>query len=428
MTTQATETEDKNPLSLSDEDFLNQPIPGSQSVQEPVQKTQEELDAEAAAAEADRVAAEEEATRAEEAAKQSSTVVDPATKDSKNGTNSVNVQATEVVNKDGKKDTASASTDPAAATVAAKDGTQKKDGESATTDVKSDAAGSQGTAVNYEEFYKQVMAPFKANGKMIELRTPEEAVSLMQMGANYTRKMQDIQPHRKTLLMLENNGLLDSDKLSFLIDIEKGNPEAIKKLLKDKGVDPMSIDTSEDSTYLGGNHKVSDEEANFRNILDELGSNPDGKATLQTVNSTWDQASKEVLWKEPGVLSVIHQQRENGIYDRISTEVNRLRTLGQVPADTPFIQAYKVVGDAMQAAGKFNDIVAPSGSGAAAESTVAVQEPVATRVAAPKPAVTNGDQASAAAATRSTPVKTGKVVNPLAMSDDDFLKHMADRV
>lgn len=57
----------------------------------------------------------------------------------------------------------------------------------------------------------------------IELRDSSEAVQLMQKGANYTRKMQDIAPHRKVLLMLENNGLLDEGKLSYLIDLEKKN-------------------------------------------------------------------------------------------------------------------------------------------------------------------------------------------------------------
>ena len=46
------------------------------------------------------------------------------------------------------------------------------------------------TPPNYEEFYNQIMTPFKANGKMISLKTPDEAIKLMQMGANYTRKIQ----------------------------------------------------------------------------------------------------------------------------------------------------------------------------------------------------------------------------------------------
>ncbi|MFP3556417.1 hypothetical protein SB861_37740 [Paraburkholderia sp. SIMBA_049] len=430
MSTQATET---NPLALSDEDFLNQTPPSlSAPVNDPVQKTQEELDAEAAAAEADRLKAEQEAKAAEEAAKSAPVVAETTETPGKQGVNGGNVHTNPEVDKDGKPATATASTDPNAASgtsVAKTDPAQKKDDAAATPAAKSDEAGTQATTVNYEQFYKQVMAPFKANGKTIELRTPEEAVQLMQMGANYTRKMQDIQPHRKTLLMLENAQLLDPDKLSFLIDVSNGDQKAIQKLLKDKGVDPMSIDTSEDSNYLGGNHKVSDDEANFRTTLSDLGSSEEGKQTLQAVNSTWDQASKEVLWKQPDILTVIHQQRENGVYDRISTEVNRLQALGQIPAGTPFIQAYKAVGDVMQSQGKLADLVKPSPAGSAETVHTHTQaEPVVTRVAAPKSSVANGEQASAAAATRSTPGKAEKVVNPLALSDDEFLKQMQNRV
>jgi hypothetical protein len=432
MTDQVTGTpaEPKNPLAMSDEDFLNQTPPSiSAPVNEPVQKTQEELDAEAAAAEADRLAAEEEAKRAEAASKVEPVVVDKTATPGKQGVNGDIVHTNPEVDKDGKTGTATASTDPSKATAADKEGAQKTDPAAATTAKDPAAAGTQTAAVNYESFYKQVMAPFKANGKQIELRTPEEAIQLMQMGANYTRKMQDIQPHRKTLLMLENAQLMDPDKLSFLIDVSNGDPKAIQKLLKDKGVDPMSIDTSEDSNYLGGNHKVSDEEANFRTALSDLGSSEEGKQTLQAVNSTWDQASKEVLWKQPDILPLIHQQRENGVYDRISTEVNRLQALGQIPAGTPFIQAYKAVGDLLQSQGKFADLVKPSPAGSTETvHTHTPAEPVATRVAAPKSSVTNGEQASAAAATRSTPGKAEKVVNPLAMSDDDFLKQMQNRV
>lgn len=55
----------------------------------------------------------------------------------------------------------------------------------------------------------------------MQVNSVDEAIQLMQMGANYTRKMQELQPHRKTLLMLENNGLLDEGKLSFLIDSDE---------------------------------------------------------------------------------------------------------------------------------------------------------------------------------------------------------------
>lgn len=285
--------------------------------------------------------------------------------------------------------------------------------------------GSETTAAtppDYEGFYKKVMAPLRANGRTIEIRSAEEALQLMQMGANYTKKMQAIQPHRKVLMMLENNGLLDEGKLSFLIDIEKKNPEAIKKLIKDAGIDPLEIDTSTDPTYQEGNHRVSDEEAVLVSALEDVKSAPGGIETLTAINTDWDQASKDVLWKNPELLDVIHKQRTAGIYEIIGTEVNRRKTLGIIPANVPFIHAYKMVGDELDAAGTFQPLVQKQGQ------PPVQKQPVGTTVAKPKPAVANNDKASAASPTRSTPRKATPIVNPLAMSDEEFMKSFEGRL
>ena len=267
--------------------------------------------------------------------------------------------------------------------------------------------------VDYKAGYEQIMAPFKANGKTMQVKSVEEAIQLMQMGANYTRKMQELQPHRKTLLMLENNGLLDEGKLSFLIDLDKKNPEAIKKLLQDANINPLDVDMDKESTYQEGNHKVSDEEAQFRLVLDELNSNPVGRETLQTINSTWDQASKEVLWKQPEVMNTIHQQRENGVYARITAEIDRRRTLGVIQVGVPFLEAYRVVGDELHKAGAFNDLFKPKATAAA---------PVATRAAMPKPTGLD-PKAEAAAVHRGSPSKTTSPLEAMQKaSDDEFLK------
>lgn len=303
------------------------------------------------------------------------------------------------------------------------EGEGKKDGDASPPGSKDSA--SKETPPDYKALYEKVMAPLKANGKTIDIKSPEELIQLAQMGANYTRKMQAIAPHRKVLLMLENNGLLDEGKLSFLIDIEKKNPEAIKKLIKDAGMDPMDLDLDDPQAkpYLEGNHRVTDEEAGFRAILDELSSNPEGKATLQAI-TLWDQASKEVLWKQPDVMQLIHQQRESGIYDRINTELERQRALGQIPPNVPFLHAYKAIGDQMAAAGGFDDLApAPAPQPKQPES----KTPVATTVAKKKPAVANGDKANAASPTRTTSANGSKtVVNPLALSDDEFMKQVTE--
>lgn len=275
--------------------------------------------------------------------------------------------------------------------------------------------GEPDKAFNYEAAYKELMAPLKANGKTIELRSPDELKQLAQMGANYTKKMQALQPHRKLLMMLENNGLLDEGKLSYLIDLEKKNPEAIKKLVKEAGINPLDIDTEAESTYQQGNHRVSDAEAVFTTQLEDLKSTPDGVQTIQTINA-WDQASKDVLWTNPALMATIHTQRENGIYGTISAEIERRRTLGIIPAEVPFLHAYKAVGDELNASGAFAKLGKPQ------------KQPVATRTAAPKPTATNSDKANAAAPSRSTPKAAKPFVNPLAMSDEQFMKEFKDRL
>lgn len=42
------------------------------------------------------------------------------------------------------------------------------------------------------QFYSLVSKPFKADGKEITIRTPDEAIRLMQMGMNYNRRMQKL--------------------------------------------------------------------------------------------------------------------------------------------------------------------------------------------------------------------------------------------
>lgn len=274
---------------------------------------------------------------------------------------------------------------------------------------------------NYEAFYNQIMTPFKANGKTIKLQNPDEAIKLMQMGANYTKKLQELNPHRKVLTMLQNNNLLDESKLSYLIDLDKKNPDAIKKLVKDSGIDPLDINTAEESAYKPTDRSVTDEQVNFDSKLQDIMSTEVGKQTVHVIDKTWDAQSKEALWTNPEIMDVIQTQRELGVYDQIVEEIDRQKMLGTLSPNTPFLQAYKTVGDQIQARNGFV-LKQP-----VQQQT---QEPVvvATRTATPKAEVANGDKARAAASTKTTPSKAKEISNPLAMSDDDFLKQMANRL
>jgi len=264
--------------------------------------------------------------------------------------------------------------------------------------------------VDYKAGYEKIMAPFKANGKDIKLDSPDDVIKLMQMGANYTKKMQALQPNLKLLKMLENQGLLDEGKLNYLIDLGKGNPGAIQKLVKDSGIDPLEFDASKDPGYVPGNHSVSEQELQFNSVLDEVTSTQEGADIVVAIDKQWDDASKQALYKEPAILQHLANQKQIGVFDQIVAEVERQRVLGNL-TNMPFINAYNMVGQHLAQSGLLK--------GQTPASTV-----VATSAPAKAAAVVNSDKARAASPTKSAPAKVKQELNPLAMSDEEFMKMM----
>jgi hypothetical protein len=295
--------------------------------------------------------------------------------------------------------------------------------QSAPTEDQTSAADGQQEAPNYEELYKKIMAPFKANGKEFAPTNPEEAVRLMQMGANYTKKMQALKPNMRLMRMLENNGLLDEDKISFLIDVEKKNPKAIQKLLHDSKIDPMDLDAEAEPSYTPGNHRVSDQEMQFHEVLQDVVTSDTGKETISVINSKWDSASKQAVYQEPVLLSIINEQRANGIYDQISQEIERQQMLGILPTTMPFIHAYKEVGDRLHAEGR---LMARSSSNAPQYSNPGLSQPqrqvLETRPATPRKPVANDQKAKAASPGPKASQKAAvKPFDPFSMTDEEIM-------
>ena len=128
------------------------------------------------------------------------------------------------------------------------------------------------------------------------------------------------------------------------------------------------------------------------------------------INTTWDQTSKEAIWAQPELLSIIQTQKENGLFDQISAEMERKKLLGEIPANTPFLQAYKIAGDALVASNSLilpEDAPAPKADPAnltkAAQPTVdpKAERVLGTRTAAPKSDASTNDKAKAAASPQS---------------------------
>lgn len=270
------------------------------------------------------------------------------------------------------------------------------------------------------DFFKRVSAPFKADGRDMQVRTPEDVIRLMQMGVNYSRRMQEIKPLRAQDEMLKQNGLNDPQKLNFLIDLSKGNKDAIKQLLKDHKIDPMDMDLEDGAApYKATNYEADPRDIAFNDAIDETMKAPGGRDLISDINKEWDQVSKEALREQPAIFENILAQKSSGVYAKIKDELTYQRGLGYL-TNVPFLQAYHQVGEAMQKAGVFDE---PKQS-----QPPAPRVPVGTgpRKAAPKPKTEQPTpNVSSATPPRSAPVTTGKQPNEpdySSMSDEDFLK------
>ena len=204
--------------------------------------------------------------------------------------------------------------------------------------------------INYEEAGKAVFAPFKANGKTMQIRSVDEAVRLMQMGVNYASKMQQINNYSKTGKLLEQNGLLDEGKLIKLIDASKGDKAAITSILKEANVDILDLDTNENQNYTPQTKPVSNQEMAFFSVVDEVTSTPQGKETIDHIEKNWDPVSKDKLFNQPDLLKIINDHRASGVFALITEEVEREKMLGMINPNVPFIEQYEYVGKKLLAA------------------------------------------------------------------------------
>ena len=266
--------------------------------------------------------------------------------------------------------------------------------------------------IDFKAEYEKLLAPFKANGGEIQVKSTDEILTLMQMGANYHKKMSTIKPALKVMKLLEKNGLLDENKLNHLIDISKKDPAAIRQMIKDSGIDPVDIDVTGDVEYTPQSHQVADAEIALDEVLDDIKSTPTYARTLNVVTTEWDKNSQSTIVANPHIIRVLNEQIGSGTFDKIMTEVSRARSFGQLQG-MPDLEAYKQMGDYMHAQGLLN----PPAKAEEIENSAA-----ALLKKANDDQQRNARRKAAGAPSAHKPTPAGKTADVLGMSDEEFLK------
>ena len=267
--------------------------------------------------------------------------------------------------------------------------------------------------VDFEEAYKRIMAPFKASKRMMQVDNIDDAISLMQKGADYHNKMKTLSPNLKIVSMLEKEGLLNQNKLNNLIDLSKKDPKAIAQLIKDSGIDPLDIDPDEEIAYKANNYSVSDKEYRISQVIDDIKGTPSFDKTINILSKEWDEESKNVISDNPEIIAIINEHVFNGVYDKVQSVVDTEKALGRL-INVPDVEAYRMIAEKMQ---QENTLVTNSNRQVTPPSKASVP-----KTKAQDPAVVQ-QKRKAAAGTRKTAGKTDSAsANYLNMTDDEFMK------
>ena len=201
---------------------------------------------------------------------------------------------------------------------------------------------------DYQAEFSKLMAPFRAAKREIKLDNIEDARRLMQMGVDYSRKMEAMKPYQRVLQTLEKNDLLNVERLNFLIDLDKKNPEAIKKFLKDSEIDPMDLSLEENTPYQPNDHMVAEQEVALNEVLESIRHTDSFDRLAKVISEEWDTASREVLYQDPSIIRALNANLQTGVFDQIADEMEREKILGRLTGMSD-LEAYKTVGDAIQA-------------------------------------------------------------------------------
>lgn len=263
----------------------------------------------------------------------------------------------------------------------------------------------QESDVDLKLFYESLTKPFKANGKDMTVTNPDDMITLMQQGANYSQKMAKLKPQMALIKTLEKHKLNDPEQLSYLIDLHNKDPKAIAKLVKDADINIYELDINEAEDYVPS-QKVT-EDTPLEAVINDLNDSPGFNGLLNIVANEWDAESRSFVVNTPAVLRTLTSQRESGLYDKIMSAVEYERMCGRM-TDIPLLEAYSYIEN------KF------------LEEEVASQPAAKEKFIAPRPKANKNAELSQKKRRASAPTgskqQTNTAIDPLRISDEELMK------
>lgn len=167
---------------------------------------------------------------------------------------------------------------------------------------------------------------YKANGKDFEFTDDEIFQQFGQVfgqAMDYTRKMQQIKPWRKTIDAIEEAKLSHED-VALAIDVLRGDKDAIAAVLKRTGIDALEIDT-DNVNYAPKDYGRNDTELAIKEIVEEISADPEYAITYDVLEKQWDSRSRGAFAENPELIRQLHIDVKSGMFDTIAPMANKLK-------------------------------------------------------------------------------------------------------
>lgn len=168
---------------------------------------------------------------------------------------------------------------------------------------------------------------FRANGKDYEFSSKEivdQFPRIFGQAMDYTKKMQAIKPWRKTIDAIEGAELTHED-VSLMIDVLKGDKDAITEVLKRTGVDTIDLNTEEASNYVAKDYGRDDSALAIKDVIDDISRDAEYATTHSILSKEWDEKSWQTMSQNPDMIKLLHTDVKSGMYNTLQPVAEKLK-------------------------------------------------------------------------------------------------------
>ena len=167
---------------------------------------------------------------------------------------------------------------------------------------------------------------FKANGREYEFtddEVREQFPKIFGQAIDYTKKMQALKPWRKTIDAIEG-AQLSHDDVNLMIDVLKGDKDAVAAVLKRTGVDALELDV-EQSRYVPKDYGRDDKALAVKDVIEEISGDAEYSTTYKILSKEWDDDSFREMTSDPDLIKLLHIDVKSGMYDRVQPIAEKLK-------------------------------------------------------------------------------------------------------